>query len=624
MPANEDLFQQFQQKKKFSPEMEGMLPDGSEGLDALLNSFGNNIPPGLAAANGNKPVLNTKSPQGIGGLSKPILLNGLNHANVNNANHAPGANVTNPSQYLLQANARNQRAMGMSKSLSENPAVPAEARGMMLPGYANMLNANGAVNIEKQLFENSNGSRFGVQDMKKPPGLAGPFYGNENELDLSNNELLADINAFASAGSNMNGNHAMLDGLEAMRNNPLMQGKKGLKGNKKKKIEGKPRRPLSAYNLFFREERAKMIKETEMRKDEPDNKGNDSDAVGQKIGFENMAKIIGKRWRELPEDKASQFKKLAEKDMQRYKAEMETFLSNLEADKDGKKLKFYQHDPPQAMPINPTQMMNPSAIAGMQFLAGDENIFSESADNVSFDDSSEKQFFPKKKRKTMMGSEEDPKTDFNNNNNTVVDAGPVTKPKKGRAPKKNPLKTMKDPSELEDPEATPEIPKKKRGRKKKMKEEPPKKTTSSAPSDAASSGSPSPGLDVSDIYDAFATQPGNSLGDKTKVETGTAPPSLTNVDGKRKPDGLENWNNMLNLQQQQPPQPQHAVMMQLLKNAAAASGSDVSTMYGMLGLNNNNTNSLGGQTVNASQGDQNRADDKKGENQQEEQNMWHV
>ena len=609
MTANGDFFQQYQQKKKLNPEMEGMLSDESEGLDALINSFGDNIPQGLTAANGHDPALNPKSPPAVAGLSKPILINGLNHANVNAPNPAAGAIATNPSQYMLQANARKQMAMGMPKPLSENSAVPVQAYDTMPPGYANMLNANGAVNMGKQLFENPNTARFGVVDnMKKPPGVGMSPYSN-NDLDLNNKQLLQDIANFATPVANI------------IRNNPITHGKKSLKGNKKKKLEGKPRRPLSAYNLFFKEERAKMIKEPKMPKVATDHGDNEDDAGGQKIGFENMAKIIGKRWRELSEEKVAQFKKLADEDMKRYKAEMETFLGNFQSEsEDLKNLKFYQDDPPQSMPPNPTEMKNHGAIAGMQFVPGDEGILpsgllAEAVDNVSFD-SSDKQFSPKKKRKNMMSEEEDPSTAFNNR-----DARPATKPRKGPAPKKKPVKSKKplDPSEgtSVDPETKSEPPKKKRGRKKKVKSKPDAKSFSPAISEA-----PSSGLDVSDIYDTFVTQqPGNSLGDKTKVDTG-AVPTMTDLNGKRKPDGMENWNTMLNAQQQQQ-QPQHAVMMQLLKNAAAASGNDVSAMYGMLGLNNN-SNNLAGQTVNSFQVDQNRTDDMKGENQQQEQNMWHV
>merc|ERR1712127_183108 len=61
----------------------------------------------------------------------------------------------------------------------------------------------------------------------------------------------------------------------------------------------------------------------------------DYDKVGEdgkkiphgKIGFENLAKLIGKRWQELDADGIEKYKKLADEDMTRYKKEMEAFLT---------------------------------------------------------------------------------------------------------------------------------------------------------------------------------------------------------------------------------------------------------------------------------------------------------
>ena len=46
-----------------------------------------------------------------------------------------------------------------------------------------------------------------------------------------------------------------------------------------------------------------------------------------KIGFENLAKIIGQRWQELDGERAAYYKSKAAEDMKRYKAEMEIFLT---------------------------------------------------------------------------------------------------------------------------------------------------------------------------------------------------------------------------------------------------------------------------------------------------------
>lgn len=44
-----------------------------------------------------------------------------------------------------------------------------------------------------------------------------------------------------------------------------------------------------------------------------------------KIGFENMAKTIGKRWKALSEDELARYKELAKADMERYRRERDRY-----------------------------------------------------------------------------------------------------------------------------------------------------------------------------------------------------------------------------------------------------------------------------------------------------------
>lgn len=82
---------------------------------------------------------------------------------------------------------------------------------------------------------------------------------------------------------------------------------------RKKKPKGMPKRPLSAYNLYFQAERSKIVAKQEEAGD------------GQRIGFEGLGKIIGKQWRDLSNADKKVYEKLAEKDSERYRKEMETY-----------------------------------------------------------------------------------------------------------------------------------------------------------------------------------------------------------------------------------------------------------------------------------------------------------
>lgn len=111
-----------------------------------------------------------------------------------------------------------------------------------------------------------------------------------------------------------------------------------------------------AYNIFFKDERARILEklpQPEKEEDNKDERGDEKPAaegdegkkedeeqagdVGKpggkqkkrphgKIGFESLAKVIGQRWQELAPDQVEYYKKQAEVDMKRYKQEMEVYL----------------------------------------------------------------------------------------------------------------------------------------------------------------------------------------------------------------------------------------------------------------------------------------------------------
>lgn len=113
----------------------------------------------------------------------------------------------------------------------------------------------------------------------------------------------------------------------------------------------KPKRPLSAYNIFFKEERERILerlpesvpKEEITVDDEIGDKkkkrrgvmcsdslsGNIKKKPHGKIDFESLAKIIGKRWKSLDTNELQVYKAKANADMKRYRDDMKIYNASL-------------------------------------------------------------------------------------------------------------------------------------------------------------------------------------------------------------------------------------------------------------------------------------------------------
>jgi hypothetical protein len=114
------------------------------------------------------------------------------------------------------------------------------------------------------------------------------------------------------------------------------------KKKRKKRPRGHPSRPLSAYNLFFKDERQRILdslpsnsssnKESQEEVKDPRDEitwpGKRRRPHG-KIGFENLAKEIGARWKTIDDRTKEHYKKLALEDLQRYSREMQEYEGRL-------------------------------------------------------------------------------------------------------------------------------------------------------------------------------------------------------------------------------------------------------------------------------------------------------
>lgn len=132
----------------------------------------------------------------------------------------------------------------------------------------------------------------------------------------------------------------------------------------KKKPADMPRRPLSAYNLFFSEERERILKEiegkekgeTEEGEEEKSKEGEKTEdekpkallrpmipsqkkrrphrKTHGKISFQELARMVGDRWKNLPEEERKYYQDLAKEDMQRQKQAMEEYYAKQNASKE--------------------------------------------------------------------------------------------------------------------------------------------------------------------------------------------------------------------------------------------------------------------------------------------------
>jgi HMG (high mobility group) box len=133
------------------------------------------------------------------------------------------------------------------------------------------------------------------------------------DMDLSEKDIdeinLAAFETAVSTGIDMDVKKRDRDGTEA----PTVS-------RRWKKPKGMPKRPLSGYNLFFKHERVNVLKEQSL-----DVTAGEIQSSKRNVSFQDLGKIIGRRWKSLTEEERKKYECMAQQDSVRYRTEMDVF-----------------------------------------------------------------------------------------------------------------------------------------------------------------------------------------------------------------------------------------------------------------------------------------------------------
>ena len=108
----------------------------------------------------------------------------------------------------------------------------------------------------------------------------------------------------------------------AEKNKDTVAKKKRRSKKRWKKAPGKPNRPLSAYNLFFAHQRAEILGDSAPTPEQEELKKRIHCKTHGKIGFAEMARTIGAKWKAIDPEQKKVFEDMAAKEKERYQKEL--------------------------------------------------------------------------------------------------------------------------------------------------------------------------------------------------------------------------------------------------------------------------------------------------------------
>jgi len=103
----------------------------------------------------------------------------------------------------------------------------------------------------------------------------------------------------------------------------------------KRPKNGRPKRALTAYNLFFKDQREQILADLRQQGD-PDNARHESSTDRVSIGFEEMGKRIAVKWKKLDSSMRRSYETRAKAEKQKYNAELADYMQNARNEREAK------------------------------------------------------------------------------------------------------------------------------------------------------------------------------------------------------------------------------------------------------------------------------------------------